>query len=72
VWDSEPAKHEALLRNQIKRLIDTARSLGRNKRSTGPIRANFAFYSNPMQGKGHDNLFSNYEAFALLTARPEI
>jgi hypothetical protein len=68
VWGPEPPQPEALLRNQIKRLLDTDRSLGRNKRSTDPVRANFAFYSNPMQGKGHDNLFSNYEAFALLTA----
>jgi hypothetical protein len=68
VWGPEPEKHEALLRNQIKRLLDSDRSLGRNKRSSDPERANFAFYSDPMQGKGRDNLFSGYEAFALLTA----
>jgi hypothetical protein len=67
VWGPEPAKHAAHLRSQIKRLLDTDRSLGRNKRSTDPARANFAFYSNTMPGKGRDNWFSNYEAFALLT-----
>jgi hypothetical protein len=67
VWGPEPKKHEARLRNQIKRLLDTDRSLGRSKQSTDPERANFAFYSTPMRGKGHDNWFSNYEAFALLT-----
>jgi hypothetical protein len=67
IWGPEPAKHAAHLRSQIKRLLDTDRSLGRNKRSTDPERANFAFYSNTMPGKGRDNWFSDYEAFALLT-----
>jgi hypothetical protein len=67
VWGPEPAKHAAHLRTQIKRLLDTDRSLGRNKRSTDPARANFAFYSNTMPGKGRDNWFSGYEALALLT-----
>jgi hypothetical protein len=67
VWGPEPPEHKLLLRNQIKRLLDTDRSLGRNKRSSDPERSNFAFYSTPMQGKGYDNWFSDYEAFALLT-----
>lgn len=67
IYGPEPAKHAAHLRSQIKRLLDTDRSLGRNKRSTDPQRANFAFYSNTMPGKGRDNWFSDYEAFALLT-----
>jgi hypothetical protein len=51
VGGPEPPQHEALLRNQIKRLLDTDRSLGRNKRSTDPVRANFAFYSDPCRAR---------------------
>jgi hypothetical protein len=50
VWEPESAKHAAHLHTQIKRLLDTDRSLGRNKRSTDPARANFAFYTNTMPG----------------------
>jgi hypothetical protein len=66
IWGPKPAKHAAHLRNQIKRLLDTDRALRRNTRSTDPERANFAFYSNTMPGKGRDIWFSDYEAFALL------
>ena len=52
---------------RIKRLLDTDRSLGRNKRSNDPERADFAFYSIDAGGRGTENWFSDYEAFALLT-----
>jgi hypothetical protein len=55
------------LRTRIKRLLDTDRGLGRNKRSKDPERANFAFYSINAGGRGTENWFSDYEAFALLT-----
>ena len=67
VWGPEPAKHAVQLRTQIKRLLDTDRSLGHNNRSVDAKRSNFAFYSKTMPGKGRDNWFSTYEAFALLT-----
>jgi hypothetical protein len=51
----------------LKRLLDTDRALGRNKRSADPGRANFAFYSSDMPGRGVEIAFSEYEAFALLT-----
>jgi hypothetical protein len=55
------------LRTRIKRLLDTDRGLGRNRRSKDPELANFAFYSTDAGGRGTENWFSNYEAFALLT-----
>ena len=67
IWGPEPAKHASRLRGQIKRLLETDRNLGRNKRSADPARSNFAFYSADMPGRGHENWFSAYEAFALLT-----
>ena len=51
---------------RIKRLLDTDRSLGRNKRSNDPERADFAFYSIDAGGRGTENWFSDHEAFALL------
>jgi hypothetical protein len=47
----EPAPPEALLRNQIKRLLDTDRSLGRNKRST-PSAQISAFLQHSHAGQG--------------------
>jgi hypothetical protein len=55
------------LRTRIKRLLDTDRGLGRNERSKDREHANFAFYSTDAGGRGTENWFSNYEAFALLT-----
>jgi hypothetical protein len=54
------------LRIRLKRLLDLDRSLGRNKRSNDPQRANFAFYSLDAPGRGVEVQFSQYEAFALL------
>ena len=68
VWGPEPKKHAARVRNQIKRLLETDRSLSRDNRSTDPACATFAFYSEMMPGKGRDNTFSSYEAFAITTA----
>jgi len=55
------------LRTRIKRLLDTDRALGRNKRSADPEVASYAFYSVEAPGRGSENWFSDYEAFALLT-----
>ena len=55
------------LRTRIKRLLDTDRGLGGNRRSKDPELANFAFYSTDAGGRGIENWFSYYEAFALLT-----
>jgi len=55
------------LRTRLKRLLDTDRNLGRNKRSTDPTMTHYAFYSSASPGKGVEVGFSAYEAFALLT-----
>jgi hypothetical protein len=60
---AKPSKH---LRNLLKRLLDTDRALGRNERSRNPEKANFAFYDTDPPGKGSENWFSEYDAFALL------
>ena len=56
------------IRNRVKRLLDTDRALGRNKRASDPEKARYAFYSREMPGRGYENLFSEFEAFALLMA----
>jgi hypothetical protein len=56
------------LRTRIKWLLDTDRILGRDKHSTNPQRSGFAFYSRETPGRGGENWFSEYEAFAVLTA----
>lgn len=60
-------KPSSELRIWLKRLLDTDRNLGRDKRSTDPGRANFAFYGSDTPGRGVENAFSQYEVFALLT-----
>lgn len=55
------------MRTQLKRLLDTDRALGRNKRSADPERANYAFYSTDAPGTGTENWFSEYETFGLFT-----
>lgn len=50
------------LRTRLKRLLDTDRTHGRNKRS-----AKLAFFSGNPPGRGIEIWFSDYEAFALLT-----
>ena len=55
----------AEVRNRLKRLLDTDRTLGRNSRSSDPERANYAFFSSEEPGKGIEVKYSAYEAFAL-------
>ena len=55
------------LRTRLKRLLETDRALGRNKRAADPQSAHFAFYSKDPPGRGAENWFSDYEVFALLT-----
>jgi hypothetical protein len=54
------------MRSRFKRLLETDRAHGRNTRSNDPEKANFAFHSADMPGRGHENRFSRFEAFALL------
>jgi hypothetical protein len=54
------------LRNRLKRLLDTDRSLGRNARSLDPEKVTYAFYSKDAAGSGVEVLFQEYEAFALV------
>ena len=61
------AKPSSEMRTRLKRLLETDRSLGRSKRSADPERANFAFHSMEAPGRGLENWFTGYEAFALLT-----
>ena len=67
VYEPGLTKSTSEIRTQLKRLLETDRSLGRNKRSSDPERAHFAFYSVDTPGRGTENCFSEYEAFALLT-----
>ena len=67
VYEPGLTKSTSEIRTQLKRLLETDRSLGRNKRSSDPERGNFAFYSVDTPGRGTENCFSEYEAFALLT-----
>ena len=54
------------LAGRVKRLRELDRSRGRNKRSRNLEDANFAFHTRESPGRGFDNHFSGYEAFALL------
>ena len=56
------------LRTRIKRLLELDRSRGRTLRSTNAEEADFAFFSKEAPGTGADISFSQYEAFALLSA----
>jgi hypothetical protein len=67
VLEPGSANPSSEMRTRLKRLLETDRSLGRNKRSTDPQKANFAFYSMDAPGRGFEIWFSDYEAFALLT-----
>ncbi|MGD1212955.1 MAG: hypothetical protein ABR973_16590 [Candidatus Acidiferrales bacterium] len=66
VFEPGLAKPSSEMRTRVKRLLETDRGLGRNKRSAHPESANFAFYSMDEPGRGVENWFSGYEAFALL------
>ena len=67
VLEPGAAKLSSETRTRLKRLLETDRSLGRNKRSPDPESANFAFHSKDAPGRGLENWFTGYEAFALLT-----
>ena len=66
-FEEPSTKPSSELRTRVKRLLDTDRGLGRNRRSTNPEVANFAFYTDDSPGRGVEIWFSGYEAFALLT-----
>jgi hypothetical protein len=61
-------KISSILRSRIRRLLETDRRLKHSRRSTNPERANLAFFSKAMPGRGGENRFSEYEAFSLLLA----
>ena len=54
-------------RSRVKRLLEIDRARGRNRRSRDPAGAHFAFYSADVPGRGHENRFTAFECFALLT-----
>jgi hypothetical protein len=55
-----------LLRTDVKRLLDTDRSMKVIPRSNDPDFANYAFFSGKAPGRGFEVSFSAYEIFALL------
>jgi hypothetical protein len=59
-------KPSSEMRTRLKRLLETDRAFGRSKRSLDPERANFAFSGLNAPGRGLENWFTGYEAFALL------
>ncbi len=65
VLEPGSAKPSSEMRTQLRRLLETDRGFGRNKRSADPEAANFAFYGMGAPGRGVENWFSHYEAFAL-------
>ena len=67
VLEPGSAKLSSEMRTRLKRLLETDRALGRSKHSRDPERANFAFSSMDTPGRGLENWFTGYEAFALLT-----
>jgi hypothetical protein len=67
VLEPGSAKPSSEMRTRLKRLLEADRALGRSKRSADPERANFAFSSMDAPGRGLENWFTGYEAFALLT-----
>jgi hypothetical protein len=67
VLEPGSAKASPEIRTRLKRLLETDRSFGRNRRSPDPERSNFAFHSMDAPGRGLENWFTGYEAFALLT-----
>jgi hypothetical protein len=67
VLEPGSAKPSPEMRTRLKRLLETDRALGRSKRSPDPEKANFAFSGMDAPGRGLENWFTAYEAFALLT-----
>jgi hypothetical protein len=55
VLEPESAKPSSELRTRLKRLLETDRALGREKRSSDPERANFAFSGLDALGLGLEN-----------------
>jgi hypothetical protein len=66
VFEPGSAKPSSEMRTRLRRLLETDRGLGRNKRSADREAANFAFYSMGAPGRGVENWFSECEAFLLL------
>jgi hypothetical protein len=56
------------LKFRIRRLLAADRGLGRRSNSKDEKNRQYAFYSQEPKGTGVDNLYSDYEAFALLAA----
>ena len=67
VLEPGSAKLNSEMRTRLRRLLETDRGLGRSKRSPDPERTNFAFSGMEAPGRGLENWFTGYEAFALLT-----
>lgn len=53
---------------RVRRLLDADRVRRRNKRASDPEISNYAFHGGDMPGRGYVNIFTEYEAFALLMA----
>jgi hypothetical protein len=68
ISEERAAAPSSALRTRLKRLLEMDRSLGRNRRSADPEKANYAFFSGDSPGRGVEVSFSDYEAFALLIA----
>jgi hypothetical protein len=56
------------LKFRIRRLLAADRGLGRRSKLKDEKNRHYAFYSREPKGTGVDNLYSDYEAFALLAA----
>ena len=67
VLEPGSARPGSEMRTRLRRLLETDRALGRSERSPDPKRANFAFSGMDAPGRGLENWFTGYEAFALLT-----
>lgn len=68
IFEERTTGPSSQLRTRIKRLLVLDRELGPNSRARDLELANYAFYSDASPGKGVEVWFSDYEAFALLTA----
>jgi hypothetical protein len=57
---------QPLIATRLKRLLHADRLLGRNPRSKLPDQSTYAFFAGELSGTGNENLYSAFEAFALL------
>ena len=64
---AEDARARAV-KYRLKHLLAADRSLGRHPRSRSEAETQYAFFGTDPPGRGADNKFSHYEAFALLGA----